>query len=401
MKKTDRRHRIAFAVVAFIVKIAAGLLLKMRIETDDTVKAWKKGKDGFVTLCAHPSEFDAAVLLAASFPRYTRFVAGAQQLYKPGLQSKLLRMLGVIPKKQFTSDIASIKEMMATVKGGDVLAMMPEGRVSTDGTPGPIDIATAKLIKKMGVAVAGLIPHGTFFVKPSYNYSGLIRGRVSGEMKAILSAEEAAVCSPEEICRKIAEALEYNASEELRGSGRTYAAVDGAYMKGVSNLFYLCPKCGELLTVSDAGSVISCSACGIRLKALPTMFLEGEAGMPDTVAGWNKLQKEFERKFWAEEGACLEFHVRKDTMVLKTETEYTEKGDGLLNLSAEGLAYTDSEESFSVPLAAVPGVSVDYQFGHIVFYQGDLMRRFTFGDKRLAARFINSLMVLKECDREQ
>lgn len=401
MKKEDRRHRITFAVVAFAVKIAAGLLLRMRIDTDDTVKAWKKGKEGFVTLCAHPSEFDAVVLLAASFPRYTRFVAGALQLYKPGMQSRLLRAIGVIPKKQFTSDIASIKEMMATVKGGDVLAMMPEGRVSTDGTPAPIDMSTAKLIKRMGVAVAGLIPHGTFFVKPSYNYSGLIRGKVRGEMKAILTADEVAALSAEEISKRITAALDYNASEELRGSGNTYKSVDGAYMKGVSNLFYLCPKCGQLMTVTDSDSVVSCSACGMSLRALPTMFLEGENGLPDTVAGWNKVQKDWERKFWAQDGAMLEFRVRKDSMVLKTETEYTVKGEGVLKLSAESLSYEDAEESFTAPLGAVPGVSVDYQFGHIVYYQGDLMRRFTFEDKRLAARFINSLMVLKECDREQ
>ena len=59
-------------------------------------------------------------------------------------------MIGVIPKKQFTPDISAVKEMMMTVKKGDALAMMPEGRVSLDGTPSPIDISTAKLIKKLG-----------------------------------------------------------------------------------------------------------------------------------------------------------------------------------------------------------------------------------------------------------
>ena len=390
-----------FAVLALFVRIAGRLLLGMRIVTDETVRTWKKEKGGFVVLCAHPSEFDAVVLLSASFPRYTRFVAGAVQFYKPGIVSRLLRLIGVIPKKQFTSDITALREMMATVRDGDVLAFMPEGRVSLDGTASPVDMAAAKLIRKMGVPVAVLVPHGTYFVKPPYNYGGIIRGRVSAEMKAVLSAEEAASLSVEEICSRVEKALDYNASEELRGSGNKYKAVDGAYMKGVSNLFYLCPECGSLMTVTDRDSVISCSACGMELKALPTMFFEGRTGLPDSIAAWNELQKKWERSFWSEKDATLELSVRKDVMTLKKDSGFAPGGDGVLRLSAAGLAYEDDEESFTAPLGTVPGVSADYQFGHIVYYQGDLMRRFVFDDKRLTARFVNSLMVLKECVREQ
>jgi len=49
-----------------------------------------------------------------------------------------------------------------------------------------------------------------------------------------------------------------------------------------------------------------------------------------------------------------------------------------------------------VKLSILPGVSADYRDGYIAYYEGDLIRRFYFEDRRLSARFMNSLMVLKE-----
>lgn len=400
--RKDIGKRIAFFILSLVVRIVCGIWMKLIIVKDDSVRRWQKSKEPLLILCAHPSEMDAAVLLAASFPRYTRFVAGALQLCKPGMQSKLLRMIGVIPKKQFIPDISAVREMMLTVKNGDALAMMPEGRVSTDGTPSPIDISTAKLIKKLGANVAVLIPHGTYFVKPPYNYSGMIPGKMSGELKGLLSAESIEEKSADEILALLTSALAYDASEELRTSGNTYGKKDSVPMEGVSNLFYRCPSCGSLFTVSDRDGIISCEKCGLNLQAERNMFMacrvpgaDKTAVIPDTVAGWNSLQKEWEKEFWSDPDAELILPVRKDTMILKEETEYTIRGNGTLRLSSAGLEYSDDEESFCVPLSSVPGVSADYKYGHIVFYQGDLMRRFVFSDKRLTVRFVNSLMTLK------
>lgn len=391
-------------ITALCIKIAAGLLLGMKLKTDPQVRQWKKSKDGFVILCAHPSEVDAVLLLASAFPRYARFVAGEQQLYKQNLQGKLLRMLKVIPKKQFTADIKSVREMITTVKSGYILAMMPEGRVSSDGTPSPIDISTGKLIKNLKANVAVLIPHGTFFVKPPYDYAGLIRGKIRGDILPALTAEQIAGMTPEEILSTLQKALDYNASRELEGSGKTYGKAENPHMEHVSRLFYLCPVCGKAYTVTDENSVISCSACGARGKLTHEMFIEG-GSFPRTVAEWNALQKDCERRQLAEE-PVLEFKVKKTVLDLaavknaekgsKTVIDYTDGGEGILTLSAESFKYEDSSEAVEVPLSLLPGVSADYMYGYIILYQGDLIRRFYFDDIRSVMRFVNRLMVLKE-----
>ena len=400
--KADFGTRLFQAVLSLGIKAAAGILFGQRIRTDKTVKAWKKSGEGLVILCAHPSEFDAVLLLSSVFPRYTRFVAGEQQLYK-GLQGKILRKLKVIPKKQFVSDIRSVKEMLNTVRKGYILAMMPEGRVSPDGTPNPIDISTAKLIKKLGVNVAGMIPKGTYFVKPSFDYKGIKRGPVSADVTPLLTAEETRTLTPEAILEKLSAGLAYDESEALRGTGSTYKTGKAPAMDHVSGLFYLCPCCQKLYTVSDENGTVRCEACGASAKLLPTMFLDGD--FPDTVSGWNRIQKDHEKAFWQDPDAFLELPVSKYVLDLDAMKEacaagtdvpdYSFSGKGLLRLDAQAFHYKDETEEITVPLGALPGVSADYMQGFIVQYEGNLIRRFVFDDGRNTLRFVNSLMELK------
>ncbi len=389
------KSRLIFWLMAVVVKIYAGIALGLKIRTDEQVRTWKKSGQSFVVLCAHPSEIDAVVLLAACFPRYTRFVAGAQQLYK-GITGKLLRLIGVIPKKQFTPDITAIKEIMRTVKSGCVLGMMPEGRVSMDGTQNPNDISTAKLLKTLGVPVALLIPRGSYYIKPAYNYGGIIRGKLSGDLNCLFTPEELSEKSPEEILEKLEAAFRYDASEELRGSGNRYAKTKGGYMEGVSKILYRCPACGGLYTLTDQNSRLTCSACGASAELLPEMFFAPEnEKLPDNLSAWNRSQLEFERSFWAAEDACLEFSVKKYMLRIGEEGDYRFCGEGLLRLDKNGFFYKDEAEEIRVPLEQIQGFSADYCFGFIAYYQGRDIRRFWFEKIQYVPRFMNSLAVLK------
>jgi len=385
---------LLYLLVGGFVKLTLKLVFGFKLNADNQVKAWKKEGKSFVVLCAHPSEFDATIMLSAVLPNKVRFVAGAQQLYK-GVQGAFLRGLGVIPKKQFVPDISSIKEMMTTVKSGMILGFMPEGRVSLDGTENPNDISTAKLVKKLGVSVAILKPQGSFFVKPSYNWSALIKGPVSAELSCFLTAEEVEALSPDEILSRLDKECKYNESEALRGSGKIYGKKNAPAMERVSNIMYRCPCCGSLYTIVDN----RCRKCNLEIIPGSDMFFDfpstNSDELPDNVAAWNKMQLDFEKSFWADENARIEFDVQKYMLTLKKETEFRLAGDGFLSLDKNGLHYKDKDETIDVPLGILPGVSADYMNGYITYYSGDDIRRFALKNAQYAARFVNSLMVLK------
>ncbi len=395
-KKGSVKGPIVFAVLGFLARLALFLVCRLTIKADEKVKEWKKSYKGFIILSAHPSEMDGVVLIAACFPRYSRFVVGSQQIYR-GAQGLMLRTLGVIPKKQFTPDIASVKEMLRTVKDGKILAMMPEGRVSLDGRPSPIDPSTAKLLQKLGCPVAVLVPEGSYYTRPPYNHGAVIRGKIVCRIEALFDEGEAAALSSDEVMNRLYDAIYYDAAEELRGTGRLYGSASKPPMKNVSNLLYYCPSCGAMYTVSDKDGVISCSSCGMTLYAGRDMFFSGQTkpGLPDNVTDWNAMQIAREHAFWQSDDPFLEFKVKKMTMVIGEDMEFKGDAEGLLRLDPEGLHYSDEGDELDIRLSILPGVSADYRDGFIACYQGDLIRRFYFEDKRTVARFVNSLMVLK------
>ncbi len=389
--------RILYGILGAVMNLIIRLLAGFRLKTDPEVKEWKRSKKSFVILCAHHSEADAVVMLAATFPRYARFVVGAQQLYK-GFKGKILRQLQVISKKQFTPDIKAIKEMIRTVKAGYILGMMPEGRVSMDGTSNPIDDSTAKLLKKLGVPVAVLKPHGTYFLIDPYGGFKVHLGKIGGDLKCLFDEEEIKELPGEEIMDRLNEAISFNAFEETRGTGRKYGSKNKPWMNRISNILYRCPKCGKLYTMDDDGRKLFCTSCGMTMGVTREMFfIPEEEGLPDNPADWNKGQLEFEHGFWSDPSASIGSGVRKSVMELGKDIDFGPVGerDGKIILSREGLNYEDPEETLDVPLASLPGVSADYSKGFIVLYQGDLIRRFYLDDRRMTARFVNSLMVLK------
>ncbi|MCF0149802.1 MAG: 1-acyl-sn-glycerol-3-phosphate acyltransferase [Firmicutes bacterium] len=398
-KSTGGFSRRLFTAVAGLVKWAMGIWFGFTLEEDPRIAQWKASDRGFIILCGHTAEADAAVLLAAVYPRYARFVVGAQQLYK-GLQGRLLRMFDVIPRKQFVSDIASVKEMMKTVRDGHVLGMMPEGRVSLDGRPSPVDGSTAKLLKKLGCPVAVLVPEGSYWIKPPYDHKAILRGPLKGHLKVLLEEGEAASLSAEEITDRLNKAIYYDESKALSGTGRRYQNHKGQTMKGVSNLFYLCPSCGAFYTMHQADDRMCCSSCGAGVRLTREMvFLPEKEGLPCTVPDWNDRQLAFEKQFWKEGSALFSVPVTRYVADLKGDAVFRTPEKGLLTLDRSGLSYKGETDHLQIALSDLPGVSADYEDGFIACYEGDIIRRFVLDDVRKTARFVNSLMTLREMDQ--
>lgn len=393
----NKSGKLLFRFLGAAIRFLTRLIWGFTLDEDPRIKEWKASGKAFVILSGHPAEMDAVVLLAAVYPRYARFVVGAQQLYR-GWQGWLLRQFDVIPRKQFISDITSVKEMIKTIRDGQILGMMPEGRVSLDGTPSPIDESTGKLLKKLNCPVAILIPEGTYWIKPPYDHGAFIRGKMKGTLKVFLEEGEAAQYTAEELTEKLNKEMYYNEAEALRGTGRKYSKRKGVLMPGISNLLYLCPECGSLYTIYDNGTHIGCSKCGMKIGLSRKMLFEPEKeGLPDCVPQWNDLQLEYEREFWKDPDARLESQVTEFTAVLGLDAEFKNPRKGRLVLDRSGLRYIGDDDEFFVPLAQLPGFSADYMYGCIACYENDLVRRFALDDIRKVPRYVNSLMILRGC----
>lgn len=91
-------------------------------------------KGGPVILCTnHRSNFDP-VLLGAVLQRDLFFMAKAS-LFRVPVLSGLIRALGAFPVERGVGDLRAIERAMDIVRGGNVLAMFPEGHRRREAGP--------------------------------------------------------------------------------------------------------------------------------------------------------------------------------------------------------------------------------------------------------------------------
>ena len=84
-------------------------------------------KPPYLLLCNHNAFFDFKVATRAIWPSRANYVVAIDGFIG---REKLLRDVGCICKRKFTSDISLVRNLQQTVKNGDVIVLYPEARYS-------------------------------------------------------------------------------------------------------------------------------------------------------------------------------------------------------------------------------------------------------------------------------
>ena len=141
-----------------IVKSKVKIKLKSNVE---------KIEQPSIVLCNHGSFYDFA--FAGKLLRKVRphFVV-ARLYFHHNLLSWALNGTGAFPKSMFSNDVESVKNCMKVISSNQVLAMMPEARLSTAGAFEGIQDSTFKFLKKMKVPVYSIKINGSYLAKPKW-----------------------------------------------------------------------------------------------------------------------------------------------------------------------------------------------------------------------------------------
>ena len=100
----------------------------------------------------HQSRIDYVWLIQSAYPRRINFVAGYNEFFRSHLQF-IFKLAGTIPKKNFNSDVISIRGMNKIIKQGGVVCISPEGMSSITGHSQPVAQGTGKLFKHFNIPV--------------------------------------------------------------------------------------------------------------------------------------------------------------------------------------------------------------------------------------------------------
>ena len=253
-KKLGRVNPLFYAIVYAIIKPI--YTKKYNIHYDNGIV--KKIKGPAVVIASHTSDEDHILSGLTLYPLRPNYVASDHHLRNPKT-APLIKLMHAIPKRMFTADISTIRNIMRAKQEGSVIVIFPEGRLSAYGHTLPVASGTAELIKKLGIDLYVWHGAGAYLTFPKWRDKGdYRRGRIDASVKLLLTAEQIAEKSVEEIKEITESAILHD--DELAMAGVEYESDDIA--RGVDRILYKCPKCLKEGDITASEGHIRCS-CGL------------------------------------------------------------------------------------------------------------------------------------------
>ncbi len=309
-------------------------------------------------LMNHSSFIDLKIASRMLFPRRFSVVCTTDGFVGKNL---LMRFLGCIPTKKFVLDLNLIRDMQYALKElKSSVLLYPEAGYSLDGRATVLPETLGGLIKRLGVPVVMLHAHGAFARQPLYN--NLIRRRVktSAEMTYLLSPEEIAEKSAEEINAILAERFSFDYFAWQRDNRVVIDHPRRA--ECLHRILYKCPHCLTEGKTEGKGETLTCHACGKawRMDEYGALAaLDGDtrfSHIPDW-CDWEREEVRREIDSGTYRLDCeVEIGVLADTKCLYRV------GNGRLIHSAEGFSLTGCDAALAYQQSALSSYTLNSDF---------------------------------------
>nr|MBQ4318553.1 1-acyl-sn-glycerol-3-phosphate acyltransferase [Clostridia bacterium] len=209
-------------------------------------------------LMNHSSFIDLKIAMSSLYPKPINIVCTTDGFVG---KSWLMRQIGCIPTQKFVPDLTLIRDMSYALKTLKCSVLMfPEAGYSFDGTATALPESLGSCIKLLGVPVVMIRTYGAFTRNPLYNNLQLRKVKVSADMEYLLSPEDIASKSAEEINALLKERFTF---DSFRWQQENNIAVSEKFRADELNrILYKCPACKCEGCMNGKGTSITCSECG-------------------------------------------------------------------------------------------------------------------------------------------
>ncbi len=245
-------------------------------------------KPPYMILSNHMSFIDFEVLAMGTGMQRINNVVNIDGYYN---RPWLMEWIGAICTRKFTTDFHLVKSIKKVLERGDVLCMYPEARYSPCGTTSYLPPSLGYMIHRNKVPIVAVVHRGNYLHAPFWNYRKKRKVPLHATMTQIITAEEAASLSPDEINKRLREALTYDEYKYQRDNG--ILITEPYRADGMHKILYKCPACRAEAMASE-GTDIWCTECGKRYTLGEDGILratEGETEFP-YVPDWFEWERE-------------------------------------------------------------------------------------------------------------
>lgn len=353
-----------------------------------------------IVLCNHGAFIDFAYAGKLLKKENPHFIVARLYFYHRWL-GWLLRQVGAFPKSMFSPDTESAMNCVRVIKGGGVLAMMPEARLSTVGKFEDIQPSTFDFLKKMGVTVYRIKIAGDYLAKPKWA-KGMRRGAlVEAELKTLFTKDELAALTVDEIQKRTEDALRYDEFDwlekhpELHYKSRRMA-------EGLENILTRCPRCSARHSIATKGKRLFCTRCDLATEVTDRYALKDNLPF-ENFAKWYDWQTcALRSEIEANEDYALTAEVELRHASKNGQGLLALAGNGTCVLTRSGLTYKGTEWGETVekhfPMESVYrllfGAGEDFEI-----YAGKEIYYFTPEERRICVDFYIASMILHDANK--
>lgn len=318
-------------------------------------------KPPYILICNHSSFLDFKIMTAAIFPKRANYVVALDGFIG---REWIMRQVGCIAKRKFVNDVEVIRQTGRLLKQGQIVVYYPEARYSHIGSNSVLPESLGKMIKFLQVPVVTLLFHGHHITEPVWDQ--VDRGtHVTAEMNLLLSKEELAQLSPDEIHQKITNAMRF---DDYRWQYENKIRNDfPERARGIHRILYQCPNCQTEYKMNSQADRLFCQACGKswRLSEYGQLSaLEGATEF-DFPTDWYEWQRENVRREVKAGNYAYESEVLVDS--LPDSKGFVPMGKGWLRHDMNGMTLRGSHagEDFEVNKSVQSLYSIHVEYNYI------------------------------------
>lgn len=320
-------------------------------------------KPPFLMLCNHNAFLDFKVATKAIFPWRANYVVAIDGFIG---REWLLRQVGCICKRKFTSDTTLVRQLKRVIDNGDVAMVYPEARYSLCGTTAVLPESLGKLCKLLKVPVVTLICHGHHINSPFWNLHDRGVKPVEAELKQLFTPQELAELDAAEINRRLVEAFQYDeyAWQKEKGIRVTYEG----RAEGLHKVLYQCPSCGKEFEMGSKGTKLFCKSCGKSWTMSELGELSADSGETEFshIPDWYEWERANVRKE-VEDGTYSSGELPVLVRSLPNAKKFIELGEGTMVHDMNGFTVrgTDKDgDPFEMikPVPSLYSCHIEYEY---------------------------------------
>ena len=350
-RKIHQPPKLIYLLLAQIWKLLFYKKLGMSVEYKVDPR---KEQGPYIVVGNHASRMDYIYSGIPFLPHRMNYVAGYNEFFRSHL-ALVFRLLQVIPKKNFTPDVYTIKEVSRVIKSGGRVCIFPEGMSSISGGNQPVALGSAKFLKHFGVPVYVCKIQGGYLTNTKYCLDERY-GKVNVIIDKLFEPEDLKALSLDEITDRLHKAIRHD-DYQWNKTARVAFDGKGRMAHNMQDLLYRCPKCGAEFTMVGEGDVIRCESCGngARLNEYYDLLpLSDDCVLPETPKAWFDMERAAAREAVRQDGFVLSEKVKLGMLprykYLTNNDTSNIVGEGILTLDETGLTYEGSCEGQTIRL---------------------------------------------------